>query len=567
MSMRFCSNSQPRLGNSGTAPDDAKQRAVIVTPRPRLVQQTEQEAKDKLSPAAYDLFEERVCIVSTDAFKRGRTKYSSNTLVIFDESHTFTDFVTKKFEGCDASVCITATPKYRWPYEFDTQTRMTKQQADMATFKPECNTKPLHLKVEHTRVLCRIDKAAKEACSEMVSFIMKYFGMRTNRSTYKRQLKIARSFFEVAGPQSVTDYDVLVKLTKQRYMTGPKRNRELKTMEELEPTTQSLQPSCDVCCICLDGLQSVNHTTVQLHTCAHITHKSCYEEYCSIRYGSNRSGTVHLAQCPLCRQSVTSLARAWFADSTKTPKKDNEVRETAKLLLPQSKLDKFEEVLRQVESGTKIVVYATKRLWHFNIIQAIGSIAIRNGATITACGFKGESKNAKQIAKTISKFKQTGNGNPATSILVLSQEKYAEGLDFVLADELWMLYPSMTTTQFRQCSGRVVRYGRTKDVKIRYFCTECSIETYIVNEKGEIHNMSDPDSDNSISSLYSLVFYLALECGLLANIPSHLFKNTSLLQLQKLLSGDVEVLKVAMKNATFEIDSISLDLQALDSAF
>jgi hypothetical protein len=211
-------------------------------------------------------------------------------------------------------------------------------------------------------------------------------------------------------------------------------------------------------------------------------------------------------------------------------------------LLTSSKLAKFEDCVRNSKRGEKIVVYTTHQLWYKNIIEKLGVIATRHGATLLAAGFKGGPTSPKQVCKCIEEFKLATPEN--TTLLVLPHEKYAEGLDFVDADELWLLHPCMSATQIHQCSNRTNRYGRKRKVVIRFFVTEKTMESYIVDQVGTVHDLGTPGSDDS---LFSLVFYLAIELDLLTDIELSWFRNLKVgefIQRQKTLAG-------AMRKASF----------------
>jgi hypothetical protein len=530
LALRFCTLYS---ANPSISQEYGPHRGVtIVTKGRELVHQTKEQAERFLNISASNIFTERVKILTYGQWQK-HTFSPAQHLVIFDESHTFTNTTTQRFStSCTSSICITATPHTNWPYNIG-DVDFSDTQASMATLLAARNPSRESITVKHVRVLCNMSPEAEQATKTMVKFLLGQFGTfscYTHKS--QRIVKMIHKFFAITGPQHTANFDALVKLTQKRFVNGLKRERDSNDLSTLvKPKNQSKQPSNDICCICLDPLSQ--NGTVQMSPCVHILHLDCYQMMTSIGKKS----------CPLCRHRVQRLAVPWYADKQQVVMPSYE-RETVQFLLTASKLAKFEECVRHLNEGEKVVVYATNHLWYNNITEKLGEIATRHGATLVAAGFRGGPITAKQVCTHIRDFKRATQEK--TTLLVLPHEKYAEGLDFADADELWLLHPCMSSTQIHQCSNRTNRYGRQKEVVIRFFVTEKTIESYIVDEVGEVHDLGEAGSDDS---LFSLVFYLALELDLLADIDTTWFRGLKMDQLVKLLT--TQTLTSAMRDASF----------------
>jgi hypothetical protein len=506
-------------------------KAVYVT-LPYLKEQVRVNARKFLTGDALELFNRRVKILHYACFTRQTLFYNAQTLVVFDESHKMSHKAQQVAGLCTRYLCITATPKQtnqkqsiQWPYAVRVISwwgHLDLRNAAEAlthtvktTLTKNTNAQP----VLYHRELWQLPDCALEALRLFVTSLPDPIPYHNTSFSTKLSRRVLRVMQVLSGGmsadpmtlvlsslsiihQQIQAYDSQYSHTKQDE-SGTKTLKS-QLLELKSPTIQSHQRRDDDCVICWNRNPVSGGVFVQLEECGHVFCQQCLE---------------HLVQgvCALCRATPIACAVPWFAGdlhpsamvtaesalSSTSTTSSNSTASTRSVLdmlgqaiIPGNKGQLLGMTASNLPSGSRVLLYATNRFSYTEIQRQVGSILRSAGGIVRIVGYRGGPCGSQELARALADII---NDVPVKfAVLVIPSEKYAEGLDLVQFDEEWLFNVALlTATKRTQCLGRLHRFGRIKPVNVRIFCSDNSLESYMVKDDGRILEV-DTDSIESI---------------------------------------------------------------------
>ncbi|RHZ01800.1 hypothetical protein DYB35_013057, partial [Aphanomyces astaci] len=224
---------------------------------------------------------------------------------------------------------------------------------------------------------------------------------------------------------------------------------------------------CQECPVCLDV-----PVAPVLTPCAHLMCHACVVAFLS-NGGSNDVAGGGGGCCPVCRAHISpdQLIRVDPPDKPTTGDNppDDDDDGAAPLWAGSAKLTQLVVDLKSIEAGRKVVVFSQ---WT-HMLDLIQSTLHQHG--YTHCRFDGSLKQDDR-EKVLHRF----NTQPDVQVLVISLKAGGVGLNLTAASVVIMMDPWWNPGIEDQAIDRVHRLGQTRDVLVKKYIVEGTVEDMIL---------------------------------------------------------------------------------------
>lgn len=292
-------------------------------------------------------------------------------------------------------------------------------------YKSEMKYQNIYELCNHLSDFWKLDANCVKSDIQMINLIMD-----------KRKQKINKLTNEIMSLKKLGQDNITkIKLLENRIKTYEESN------DYFEEIITIIKNNSYDCLICMEEYSNIDNIVVT----------DCMHAYCDICFNTfNKNGT---GNCVTCKQPITSGNIVIHPDMKKTK-------------LP-SKIDIIVENIKTTEG--KIILFTQLDLLANHICLALSL------KDIEYVVLKGEPSH---INLSLNKFKK----NPNIKVILMSVEQSASGLNITEANNVFFCHPLFgytyqeANTVYRQCVGRCHRYGQTKEINIKFFITEGTVE-------------------------------------------------------------------------------------------